>query len=38
MWQTLKERRSFPARYLMSAKQTLQQFVEDDDASYRNRQ
>jgi PRTRC genetic system protein B len=37
MWQTLKERRTFPARYLAPTKQTLQQFVEDDDASYRNR-
>ena len=37
MWQTLKERRTFPARYLAPTKQTLRQFVEDDDASYRNR-
>ncbi len=36
MWQSLQEKRRFPVRYLRPLKQTLKEFVDNCDASYRN--
>jgi hypothetical protein len=36
MWKALEAKRKFPTRYLVSAKQTLAEFVKCDDHSYRN--
>ena len=36
MWESLEAKRRFPSRYLVAAKQTLAEFVNGDDHSYRN--
>lgn len=36
LWQSLLPHRDFPARYLVKAKQTLLEFVNDHDHQYRN--
>jgi hypothetical protein len=36
MWRFLEGKRNFPGRYLVAAKQTLAEFVNGDDYSYRN--
>jgi len=36
MWKFLEGKRNFPARSLVEAKQTLAEFVNSDDHSYRN--
>ncbi len=36
MWRFLEAKRTFPSRYLVAAKQTLADFVNSDDHSYRN--
>jgi PRTRC genetic system protein B len=36
MWRFLEGKTNFPCRYLMTAKQTLAEFVNSDDHSYRN--
>ncbi len=36
MWRFLEGKRKFPSRYLVEAKQTLAEFVNSDDQSYRN--
>ena len=37
MWTFLEGKLNFPSRYLVAANQTLAEFVNDDDHSYRNR-
>jgi PRTRC genetic system protein B len=36
MWKFLEAKKKFPGRYLVEAKQTLVEFVNGDDQSYRN--
>ena len=36
MWLELREQETFPAKYLVSARQTLEEFIHDHDSSYRN--
>jgi PRTRC genetic system protein B len=36
MWQSLQQKRKFPARYLVRTKKTFLQFVNNDDHTYRN--
>lgn len=36
MWRSLERKCIFPARYLVDAKETLAQFVANNDSSYRN--
>jgi hypothetical protein len=36
MWKFLEGKRNFPCRHLVTAKQTLRDFVTSDDHSYRN--
>lgn len=36
MWKSLEGKKKFPSRYLVEAKQTLAEFVNSDDHSYRN--
>jgi hypothetical protein len=36
MWKSLEGKKRFPAQYLIPAKQTLAEFVNDHDHSYRN--
>jgi hypothetical protein len=36
MWQSLEGKRQFPSRYLVKLPQTLAEFLNDHDHSYRN--
>jgi Prokaryotic E2 family D len=36
MWQALESKKRFPKRYLVGLKQSLAEFVNDNDQSYRN--
>lgn len=36
MWKSLEGKKQFPRRYLIQTKQTLAEFVNDHDHSYRN--
>jgi hypothetical protein len=36
MWKSLEGKKRFPAQYLVPTKQTLAEFVNDHDHSYRN--